>query len=518
MTAPTPSPAPTPSKRVAAQVLIVEDETEHAEAMADALRGKAGGGHVCTIVNGVDGALEELRHGAFDVIVTDLRMPESGGRHGVTADGADAGFIVLDQARRLQPHAAAIMVTAHGDVATARAALKAGGAYDFIEKPLDLSVFREVVNRAADEVLLRHEADAEGLGDLVQHDGFEGIIAGSEPMRRILQTVKAVAAANIPVLITGESGTGKELIAQAVHRNSPRAHKRFVAFNCAGQSESLLEDSLFGHVRGAFTGADKEREGVFEYASGGTLFLDEIGDMPLTMQAKLLRVLESGEVVRLGSNEPRKADARFVSATNKDLQRFTGEGGFRQDLFFRIKGAHIHLPPLRERREDIPRIARHAVNKFAQQYGGAIAANPPDLTDAAMMRLTAYSWPGNVRQLLNVIQHMVVMAVGEAAAAPGGGGGDAPVRLDVRHIPPEITSADPADDGDALSGGGGGGGGGGVAGGTIGSLAGTSLEQIEKRAIRETLRLTGGNREKAAELLGIGERTLYRKLKEYGLR
>jgi two-component system response regulator HydG len=493
-------------------VLIVEDETEHAEVMAEALRSKAGGGHVCTIVNGVDQALDELKHGSFDVIVTDLRMPESGGRNGVAADGGNAGFVVLDQARKLQAHAAAIMVTAHGDVATARAALKVGGAYDFIEKPLDLSVFREVVNRAADEVLLRHEANADGLGELVQHDGFEGIVAGSEPMRRILQTVKAVAASNIPVLITGESGTGKELIAQAVHRNSPRgkASKRFVAFNCAGQSESLLEDSLFGHVRGAFTGAEKDREGVFEYAHNGTLFLDEIGDMPLTMQAKLLRVLESGEVVRLGSNETRKADARFVSATNKDLQKSANEGAFRQDLYFRIKGAHIHLPPLRERREDIPRIARHAVTKFAQQYGGAIAANPPELTDAAMMRLTAFSWPGNVRQLLNVIQNMVVMAVGEGGGGGGGGSGEGPIRLDVRHIPAEISSADVGDDGESAGGGG--------TSGATGSLAGTSLEQIEKRAIRETLRLTAGNREKAAELLGIGERTLYRKLKEYGLR
>ncbi|MFN7022118.1 MAG: sigma-54-dependent transcriptional regulator [Phycisphaerales bacterium] len=489
-----------------AQILIVEDEPEHAEVMAEALRGRAGGAHVCTIVNGVDQALEELREGGFDIVVTDLRMPASGGRNGVKPDGSDAGFVILQNVAKLQPSAVSIMVTAHGDAATARAALKIGGAYDFIEKPLDLAVFREVVNRAAEEVLLRHEAGAAGLSDLVQHDGFEGIIAGSEPMRRILSTVKAVAASNIPVLITGESGTGKELIAQAVHRNSPRASRRFVAFNCAGQSETLLEDALFGHVRGAFTGADKEREGVFEYAHTGTLFLDEIGDMPLTMQAKLLRVLESGEVVRLGSNDPRKADVRFVSATNKDLQKATADGTFRQDLFFRIKGAHIHLPPLRDRREDIPRIARHAVSRFAQQFGGSVAANTPELTDAAIMRLTAYAWPGNVRQLLNVVQNMLVMAVSEA-----GPSADGAVRIDVRHIPPEIVAADAADDpaSDSEPPG---------APGLLGSLAGTSLEQIEKRAIRETLRLTAGNREKAAELLGIGERTLYRKLKEYGLR
>ncbi len=513
--------------KLSAQVLIVDDEPEHAEVMAEALKRSAGGGHVCTIVQSVPQALDELKHGQFDVVVTDLRMPNSAGKDGVAADGGDAGLRVLEAARKLQPQAETIMVTAHGDVATARAAFKYG-AYDFIEKPLDLAVFRELVNRAAETVLLRHEAvagtaegasaGATGLNELVQHDGFEGIIAGSEPMRRILATVKAVAASNIPVLITGESGTGKELIAQAIHRNSPRAKNRFVAFNCAGQSESLLEDALFGHVRGAFTGAEKEREGVFEYASGGavppgskewtkggTLFLDEIGDMPLTMQAKTLRALENGEIVRLGSNDSRKVDVRFVSATNKDLQKMVDAGTFRQDLFYRIKGAHVHLPALRERREDIPRIARHAITRFGTQLLGP-NSTPPDITDAAMMRLTAYSWPGNVRQLLNVIQNMVVMAIGEAGGAASAGG----IKLDVRHIPEDVRATDQPDDEAAAAGTGNGAGG--------GSLAGTSLEQIEKRAIRETLRLTAGNREHAAKLLGIGERTLYRKLKEYGLR
>ncbi|HRQ73119.1 MAG TPA: sigma-54 dependent transcriptional regulator [Phycisphaerales bacterium] len=481
--------------RLVAQVLIVEDEPDHAEVMADALRKP---GHVCTIVGSVDAAMAELRGGAFDVIVTDLRMPASAGQATlgglrVGAEGADAGLLVLGAARELQPAAETVMVTAHGDVPTARAAFKEG-AYDFVEKPLDLEVFRGVVNRAAETVLLRHESGP--LDELVQHDGFEGIIAGSEPMRRILRTVKTVAASNIPVLITGESGTGKELIAQAVHRNSARSKARYVAFNCAGQAESLLEDQLFGHVRGAFTGAERDREGVFEYASGGTLFLDEIGDMPLSMQAKLLRVLESGEVVRLGSNEPRKTDVRFVSATNQDLPRMVREGAFREDLFFRINGAHVHLPPLRERREDVPRIVRHAIAKYAQQV--APDRPTPGITDAALMRLTACAWPGNVRQLLNVVQNMVVTALGEAGEKRG------EVTLDSRHIPDEVRAAE-GDDAEESA-------------GAAGSLAGTSLEALEKRAIRETLRLTAGNREQAAKLLGIGERTLYRKLKEYGLR
>ncbi len=483
-------PTPGQADRLAAQVLIVEDEPDHADVMAEALRKP---GHVCTIVTDVPGALEELRGGAFDVIVTDLRMPNSGGDNGVAPDGADAGLVVLRNAKDLQPEAETIMVTAHGDATTARNAFKEG-VYDFIEKPLELVVFRELVNRAAETVLLRHQTSGDASGELVQHDGFEGIVAGSEPMRKILSTVRTVAASTIPVLVTGESGTGKELIAQSVHRLSTRASKRFVAFNCAGQSESLLEDQLFGHERGAFTGAEKAREGVFEYADGGTLFLDEIGDMPLTMQAKLLRVLETGEVVRLGSNDAKKVDVRFVSATNRDLQAAVKDGTFREDLYFRIKGSQVHLPPLRERREDIPRIVRHAISRFAQEMN---AQAVPGITDAALLRLTSHDWPGNVRQLLNVVQNMVVMALGDGEGAT----------LDVRHIPDEIVSeTSDADAGDVPASAG------------AGSLAGSSLEQLEKRAIRETLKLTGGNREKAAKMLGIGERTLYRKLKEYGLR
>ena len=489
-----------------AQVLIVEDEPDHAEVMAEALRKP---GHVCTITTGVEEALAELRGGGFDVIVTDLRMPGSAGVSSgveaavegtVSGEGGNAGLVVLDAAKHLQPNAETVMVTAHGDVPTARLAFK-HGVFDFIEKPIDLELFRSLINRAAEVVLLRHYAAREGLegesgeGGVVQHEGFEGIIAGSEPMRRILQTVKTVAASKIPVLITGESGTGKELIAQAIHRNSPRSAKRFVPFNCAGQSESLLESELFGHAKGAFTGAERDREGVFEYASGGTLFLDELGDMPLTMQAKLLRVLENAEVVRVGANEPKPIDVRFVSATNKDLEAESASGSFRKDLFFRIKGAQIHLPALRERREDIPRIVRHAAAKSALEMDQA----PPAITDAAMLRLTAYDWPGNVRQLLNTVQTATVMAIGDA----GPSGGDE-VTIDVRHIPPEIASEDTDDTDHAHH--------------EHGSLAGTSLESLEKRAIRDTLRLTAGNRERTAKLLGIGERTLYRKLKEYGLR
>jgi DNA-binding NtrC family response regulator len=451
---------------VHAQVLIVDDEVEHAGVMADALRKP---GHVCTIVNSLAQAQDELQHGAFDVIVTDLVMEHD-----------TAGLKVLELAKTHQPDAETIMVTAHGDVPTAKAALQ-GGAYDFIEKPLDLVVFRNLVNRAAETVLLRQQ-NSSLRGQVKAAYGFEGIIGESSAIRQIIALIRQVAPSNLPVLITGESGTGKELIAAAIHKHSKRTERRYVTFNAAGQSETLLEDQLFGHVRGAFTGADRDREGVFEYADRGTLFLDELGDMPLPMQAKLLRVLETGEIVRLGSNEPRKTDVRFVSATNRDLKAMIGAGAFREDLYFRVRGAEIHVPPLRDRREDVPALVTHAIGKYCAE----LERPRMEISGPAMMRLVSYHWPGNVRELMNVVQQMVVVCT-------------EPV-IDVRHVPEWIRESDAADSP------------------SLRSLAGVGLDKLEKEAIRQTLAMTGGNREQAAQLLGIGERTLYRKLKEYGLR
>jgi two-component system response regulator HydG len=457
------------SPPVRAQVLIVEDEADHAEVMAEALRKP---GHICTVVNGLDAARDEVLHGSFDIIITDLVM-----------DHETAGLEVLKLAREQQPEAETIMVTAHGDVPTAKAALQ-GGAYDFIEKPLDLDVFRNLVQRAAETVMLRRQNEAL-RGRVSAAFGFEGIIGESPAIRRVVGTIKQVAPSTIPVLILGESGTGKELVASAIHKHSRRAGKRYVTFNAAGQSESLLEDQLFGHVRGAFTGADRDREGVFEYADGGTLFLDEIGDMPATMQAKLLRVLETGEVVRLGSNEPRKTDVRFISATNRDLPEHVQKGAFRDDLYFRIKGAVIEIPPLRARREDIPPLVNHAIGRFSAD----LDRPAPSITEPAMLRLVSYHWPGNVRELFQVIQRILISAIGPA--------------IDLRDIPEEIRSSDLDERGGSER---------------IGSLAGIGLDRLEREAIRQTLAMTAGNREKTAQLLGIGERTLYRKLKEYGIK
>ena len=372
------------------------------------------------------------------------------------------------------------MVTAHGDVPTAKEAIRAG-AFDFIEKPLDLDVFRTLCGNAINTVFLRSQ-NTTLRQELDEARDFEGIIGTSPAMRDLIATLKQVAPSPIPVLITGESGTGKELVAQAIHNHSRRANRQFVPINCAGLSESILEDELFGHVRGAFTGAEKDRQGRFEFASGGTMFLDEIGDMPKPMQAKLLRVLESGEVVRLGSNESRHVDVRLVSATNADLQALIKTGDFREDLFFRIKGVELHLPPLRARREDIPLLTRHFVATFAKKMDRPT----PDVAEDTMAALSAYDWPGNVRQLANVVQNTVVLCDGET--------------LLPRHLPAELREAAgmPAE----------------------GSLDGMplNLDQLEKHAIRNALSVSGGNREQAAKMLGIGERTLYRKLKDYNLK
>lgn len=462
MTADPNTPTPT------AQILIVEDEVEHAEVMAEALRRL---GHVCTIVHDLPSAKEELEHGQFDLIVTDLVM-----------DTPEDGLEVLATARRSQPDAETILVTAHGDVPTCRAALKRG-AYDFIEKPLELEVFRALVTHALQSVMLRN-VDADSLLPEGQQDGFSGIIGTSPAIRQMITTMRQIAPSQISVLITGESGTGKELVAQALHDNSPRSGRHFVPLNCAGLSESILEDELFGHVKGAFTGADRDRQGRFEYADGGTLFLDEVGDMPMVMQAKLLRVLESGEMVRMGANEPRHVDVRLISATHRDLDQMIKDQQFREDLYFRIRGVEIRLPALRERREDIPLL----VNRFAQRYAQHSGRPAPRLADDTRSALMRYHWPGNVRQLINVVQNMMVMADSDT--------------LEPRHLPIELRdgqdNASPGLSSDAGS--------------------GLSLEQIEKRAIRDALRINSGNREQAAKMLGIGERTLYRKLKEYGLK
>ncbi|HEY7089469.1 MAG TPA: sigma-54 dependent transcriptional regulator [Tepidisphaeraceae bacterium] len=446
-------------------ILIVDDEREHAQVMCEALQRQ---GHRCDVTYGLSEAQGRLEKKHYDVIVTDLVM-----------EGRRDGLEVLGRAKQLNPMPPVILVTAHADIPTCKKALS-DGAYDYIEKPLDLEYFRAQVNRAAEKAALQKQNQAleEQLVDTV---GFEGIIGKSAGMQEVVNTARRVAASDIPVLIMGESGTGKELIARAIHANSKRRKQRLVALNCAGLSESILEDELFGHVRGAFTGAQTEREGRFEHADGGTLFMDEIGDMPQAMQAKLLRVLENGEVVRLGSNDPIKVDVRLISATNRDLDEMVSEKHFREDLFFRIKGVTIRIPPLRERREDIPLLVYYFLKQAAERYNKLIEG----VSAQTQQMLMSYGWPGNVRQLKNVIENMVVLSSGP--------------QLGPESLPKEIRPA------------------GVEVGAGMNNLVGMSIEQVEKELIRRTLEGVAGNREQAAKILGIGERTLYRKIKEYGL-
>ena len=449
-----------------ATVLVVDDERDHAQVMCEALERQ---GHRCDVTFNLAEAESRLKQKSYDVIVTDLVM-----------DGKRDGLEVLRKAKSLTPPPQVILVSAHGDIPIAVQAMNEG-AYGFIEKPLDLNHFRAQVNRAAERAALQKQNQVL-REELQEQSGFEGIIGKSATMQRVLTTARQVAASDIPVLIMGESGTGKELIARAIHYNSRRRKNRMVTLNCAGLSESILEDELFGHIKGAFTGAQTERAGRFEHADGGTLFMDEIGDMPAVMQAKLLRVLENGEVVRMGSNEPIEVDVRLISATNRKLEEMVAEKQFREDLFFRIKGVTLSLPPLRERREDIPLLIHYFLQEFAEKYNKELEG----ITPAAQQMLVSFSWPGNVRQLRTAVENMVVLAPRKV--------------MGVDSLPAEIQ---PAAGGEHISG--------------ITNLVGISIEEAEKELIRNTLKMVDGNREQAARILRIGERTLYRKIREYGL-
>ena len=409
--------------QTAADILIVEDEIAHAEAIEEGLSRL---GHRCTVVHDAQAAHRELTGRCFDIVITDL----------VLGKGPD-GLSVLAEATTACPGAKVILITAHSSVQTCRTALHQG-AFDYIEKPLDLDELRAVVSRAAEDVSQR-KTISELRQQLDEKFGFESIIGYSPAMLRILDTVRRIAPSDIPVLILGESGTGKELLASAIHQNSRRAGNRFVAINCAGLSETLLEDELFGHVKGAYTGATGDRPGRFEHADGGTMFLDEVGDMPLAMQAKLLRVLENGEVVRVGSNEPITVNVRVISATNSDLGQRVKEKKFREDLYFRIKGATMEIPPLRQRREDIPLLIEHFIKQANKVHGTKVKG----ITADAKRVLMAYPWPGNVRQLRNVVENMVVLA--QATSSPsttcrrkftaGRGSHRRPTGLACRHQP-----------------------------------------------------------------------------------
>jgi len=444
-------------------ILIVEDEKSTREGLARALRRP----YEVVAADNANTALDILNQRHVDVVLSDVRMP---GMDGVT---------FMKRVLTRTPRPIFILLTAYGSVENAVEAMKQG-AHDYMTKPVDLDEL---------ELRIRHFLEAREMQrenrrlreQLDSKFGLENLIGESPPMQEVFETIKQVSNSRATVLIQGESGTGKELVARAIHQLSPRARQPFVAVHCAALSSNLLESELFGHEKGAFTGATERRLGRFELADGGTLFLDEIAEIPPAIQVKTLRVLEEQKFERVGGESTVDVDVRLVAATNRDLSQQVQEGEFREDLFYRLYVVVITLPPLRERAEDIPLLIQHFLKTFARENQKAIDGITPD----ALKILTEYAWPGNVRELRNVVERMVVLARGN--------------KLTARDIPPALK-----DD-------------------SAGRRASRpdqelSLEEAEKQMILRALRTHAGNRTKAAEQLGISRRTLHRKLNAYGLR
>ncbi len=444
-------------------ILIVDDEKNTREGLARALR------KTYDILLAEDGphALHLLSEKNIDILLSDIRMP-----------GMD-GMTLMQRALARTPQPVCVLLTAYGSIETAVDAMK-HGAYDFLTKPVNLDRLDLLLQRALRERAM--ESENRRLHEQLDAKfGLEQIVGQSMAMQEVFDTIRQVAPTRANVLVQGESGTGKELVAQAIHRLSPRVHGPFVPVHCAALSQNLLESELFGHEKGAFTGATERRRGRFELADGGTLFLDEVSEIDPSIQVKILRVLEERKFERVGGQETLEVDVRLIAATNRDLKKMVDEGKFREDLYYRLYVVAIHLPPLRERTGDIPLLTQHFLKDLAHQNGKAIDSITPDALDT----LTAYAWPGNVRELRNVIERMVVLARGD--------------RLTVRDIPAAIRESAPHRT-------------------ILPTHAEISLQEAEKQLIVNALKAHGDNRTKAAAQLGISRRTLHRKLNEYGLR
>ena len=402
-----------------------------------------------------------------DLVLTDLQLPDR------------SGLELLADIRASRADLPVILITAYGTVESAVRAIRAG-AFDYVMKPFRVEEIEALVERALG--LTRAERENAYLREVAAPE-FEGMVAESPAMRAVVEAVGRVAPAPTTVLVTGETGSGKELVARAIHARSPRSGRLFVALNCAAIPAELLEAELFGVTKGAFTGAAADRPGKFELADGGTLFLDEIGDMPLAMQAKLLRALQEGSIERLGSNTVRRVDVRIVAATHRDLARLVAEGAFRADLFYRLNVFPVHLPPLRERKEDVAPIAVRAVERFARRLGRRARISP-----SALAALEGYDWPGNVRELQNVLERAVLLARGEVIESL-----DLPAPGLISATPPPARAP-----------------------GRPETLR-AAVERAEREAIEAALRFTGDNKAKAAEVLGISVRTLWYRLERLGL-
>ncbi len=442
-------------------VLVVSEEQGVLPALADALRTR--GYRVLTATAGSN-ALPLLKRETIHVVLTDLKMRHVG------------GLDVLREAHAVDPDIAVIVMTRFASIASAVEAMRCG-AYDYLTKPVNLRELEVVVQRAVGQLEVNAEV-RELRRRLDIEYGFENLIGNSLAMRRIYRTIVQVAASAGTILLLGESGTGKELIARAIHRNSPRQHRPFIALNCAAFSEGLLENELFGHEPGAFTGANERKRGLFELADSGVLFLDEIGEISVTTQAKLLRVLETKEFLRVGGTKPITVDLTVISATNTNLEAAVRNKTFREDLYYRLRVVTIEVPPLRERTEDIPLL----VNAFLEEFNEKHQKKVTGLSAEAMRRLQQYAWPGNVRELRNCLESLVILS-------------RKPI-IEAVDLPPYIQPSPAADE--------------------LTIRVGTPLEEVEKELIRHTLTQAKSKTE-AAKLLRIGLRTLHRKIKAYGL-
>jgi DNA-binding NtrC family response regulator len=460
-------------------LLLVEDEEPLRVAVAERL---AEQGFQVDQAESGERALEQLAEFAYDIVITDLRLPGVDGTH------------VIEAAIQRYPDIIGLVVTGYGTVRDAVEAIKRG-ATDFVTKPFQFDELMHALNTALEQRRLRFE-NAYLRSQLEERYRFEGIVGRSRAMRDLFQLLETVAATSSTILISGETGTGKEVVARAIHHNSPRRAQRFVALNCSAIPETLLEAELFGHVRGAFTGAVGTRQGRLEQANRGTLFLDEVGTMSPGLQMKLLRVLQEREFERIGDSHSVKVDVRVIAATNSDLAKMVQQGEFREDLYYRLNVIPIQLPPLRNRKEDIPLLVQHFLQRFAAQRQGGLETRTPNpesrpslsVSQQAMRRLMAYHWPGNVRQLENAIERAVALSGGRT-------------QIEVTDLPTEVQSASemPVSQEVALPG--------------DGFDLDAYVGNIERELIYRALEKSAGNKGRAAKLLSLKRTTLVEKLK-----
>ncbi|MDR4507034.1 MAG: sigma-54 dependent transcriptional regulator [Candidatus Brocadiaceae bacterium] len=443
------------------KILIVEDEAIYRDVLNDVFVER--NLDVETAASGEEG-LEKLKNHEFQIIVTDLKLP-----------GEIGGLELLQKARE-RYDVSVLVITAYGEIETAVEAMRQG-AFNYIIKPFDIEEICRNITRMVEQRRIKEE-NRYLQSELEKAYGLKRIVGNSRAMKKVLTVTAKVAFSNATILITGETGTGKELIARAIHFMGKQKEGKFVAINCATLSDTFLESALFGHVKGAFTGAIKDKKGFFEEADGGTLFMDEIGDISLSLQAKILRVLQEGEFFQLGNTTPKKVEVRIIAATNQQLSEKVAENTFREDLFYRLNVISIKLPPLRERKEDIPLLSEHFISTYNRKEGKDIKGVSPEVKE----KLCHYHWPGNVRELENVIERAVILC------------NDSVIFL--KHLPENIVPGN----GRAA---------------VVEIPVGITLEEAEKKIIQETLRLTHGNKKQAADLLGISLRKIAYRVKEW---